>query len=197
MFFGTTSSILIQPIIAHAWKKIVIKKKSSMPKLLEGKRQTIESGDWLREVAEIGTEWVSEWASQWRRKYGLILDTILLSPKLSPYLCICLVLLVSRLYPFSLLISMGVIRDHNSYLTSMSIKASALDKLKNVNKKTKQPSERATTKRNTHDSCRLILFVVVLPNTSTSIVLFYIEYRYGDLELLMFLHWSFLINRKV
>ena len=146
----------------------------------------------------MGTEWVNEWASQWRRKYGLILDTILLSPKLSPSLCICLVLLVSRLYPFSLLISMGVIRDHNSYLlTSVSIKASALDKLKNVNKKTKQPSERATTKCNTHDSCCLILFVVVLPNTSTSIVLFYIEYRYGDLELLMFLHWSFLINRKV
>ena len=74
----------------------------------------------------------------------------------------------------------GRIRDRNSYLlTSVSIKASAVDKLKNVNKTTKQPSERAKTKCNTHDSCHLILSVVVLPNTKTSTVLFYIEYRNG------------------
>ena len=74
---------------------------------------------------------------------------------------------------------MGVIRDHNSYLlTSLSAKASAMDKLKNVNKKTKQPSERAKTKRSTHDSCHLIPSVIILPNTSHSIVLLYImEYR--------------------
>jgi len=74
---------------------------------------------------------------------------------------------------------MEVIKDHNSYLlTSLSIKASAMDKFKNVNKMTKQPSERAKTKRDTHDSCRLILSIIILPNTSTLTVLLYIiEYR--------------------
>lgn len=137
--------------------------------LLEGKRQTIASGDWLREVAEMKTDWVSEWTS-W--KYGLILFFFL---DFLP-----LYVFVSHLcYPFSHLISMEVIRDRNSYLlTSLSIKASAMDKLKNVNKKTKQASERAKKKRNTHDSCRLILSVIILPNTSTLTVFLYIvEYR--------------------
>ena len=43
-------------------KEIIIKKKKktfnakNKSELLEGKRQTIKSGDWLREVVEMGTE---------------------------------------------------------------------------------------------------------------------------------------------
>ena len=125
---------------------------------------------------------MSEWATKWRRKYELILffffpDFFPLSVFVS--FSSSLVSRLSSLSIFSPYIY-GRIRDRNSYLlTSVSIKASAVDKLKNVNKTTKQPSERAKTKCNTHDSCHLILSVVVLPNTKTSTVLFYIEYRNG------------------
>ena len=102
--------------------------------------------DWLWKVAKMGIEWVSgllNGGGNMSWYYSSSSQTFSLFMYLSHFSCLSS---LSILSPYIY----GRIRDRNSYiLTSVSIKASAVDKLKNVNKKTKQPSERAKTKCNT------------------------------------------------